>query len=150
MLERGDRAPEFEGLAESDDRVSLLSFRGQVVILYFYPKDNTPGCTRQACAFRDSFKLLQKKDVAIVGVSPDSPDSHDKFKSKFNLPFPLLSDPSHKVAEAYGVWKEKSMYGRKFMGVERSTFIINREGKIDAIYRKVKVDGHIEHLLGAL
>ena len=150
MLEPGDHAPEFEGLTESGDAVSLLSLRGQVVVLYFYPKDNTPGCTRQACAFRDHFELFQKKDVAIVGISPDGSDSHDKFKVKFDLPFPLLSDTSHKVAEAYGAWKEKSMYGHKFIGVERSTFVINREGKIEAIYRKVKINGHIEFLLKTL
>ncbi len=147
MLERGDKAPEFEGSIDGGGSLSLRSLRGQKVILYFYPKDNTPGCTREACEFRDHSTTFENAGAQVIGVSPDSPASHDRFKAKFDLPFPLLSDPDHKIAQAYGVWKEKSMYGRKFMGIERSTFVIDEKGRIAAVYRKVKVNGHVEALL---
>ena len=111
-------------------------------MLYFYPKDDTPGCTKEACDFRDAFPRFDKIDAVVVGVSPDSPDSHRKFKKKYSLPFRLLSDESHKVAESFGVWKEKSMYGRNYMGVERTTVIIDRKGRVARIFPKVKVPGH--------
>ena len=148
MLRPGDQAPEFKGL--TDASVSLASLKGQKIILYFYPKDNSPGCTREACAFRDHCGDFERRGVVVIGVSPDSSTSHDKFKKKFDLPFLLLSDSEHEVAEAYGVWREKSMYGRKFKGIERSTFVIDRQGKIESVYHKVKVNGHVEELLGAL
>ena len=150
MLQPGDTAPELEGPTDGGGGLSLESLRGRKVILYFYPKDNTPGCTLEACELRDHFTTFEKGGARIVGVSPDSTASHDKFKAKFDLPFPLLSDPDHKIAEAYGVWKEKSMYGRKFMGIERSTFVIDEKGAIAAVYRKVKVKGHVEALLEGL
>ena len=118
------------------------SLAGKNVVLYFYPKDDTPGCTKEACDFRDAFPRFDKIDAVVVGVSPDSPDSHRKFKKKYSLPFRLLSDESHKVAESFGVWKEKSMYGRKYMGVERTTVIIDRKGRVARIFPKVKVPGH--------
>ena len=150
MLEPGDKAPSFEGPTDGGGGISLQSLRGHKVILYFYPKDNTPGCTREACEFRDHFTSFERDGATIIGVSPDSTSSHDKFKAKFELPFPLLSDPDHKIAEAYGVWKEKSMYGRKYMGIERSTFVIDEKGRIAGVYRKVKVNGHVEALIGGL
>ena len=150
MLKEGDQAPGFEGPDDGNGRISLVHLKGQKIVLYFYPKDNTPGCTREACAFRDHFGSFHDKETAIIGVSPDSSHSHDKFKKKFNLPFSLLSDPDHKIALAYGVWKEKSMYGRKFMGIERSTFVIGRNGRIKSIHRKVRVNGHVEKVLETL
>ena len=150
MLEPGDKAPDFEAPTDGGGSLSLMGLRGRKVILYFYPKDNTPGCTREACDFRDHFDDFGKGGARILGVSPDSAASHDKFKAKFELPFPLLSDPDHKIAEAYGVWKEKSMYGRKFMGIERATFVIDEKGRIAAVHRKVKVNGHAEALLEGL
>ncbi len=150
MLQPGDKAPPFEGPTDGGSSVSLKSLRGHKVILYFYPKDDTPGCTREACEFRDHFPTFDEGGTRIIGVSPDSAASHDKFKTKFDLPFPLLSDPDHKIAETYGVWKEKSMYGREYMGVERSTFVIDEKGKIAAVYRKVKVNGHVRVLIDGL
>ena len=147
MLEAGDKAPEFEGTTDGGGRLSLKSLRGRKVVLYFYPKDNTPGCTREACDFRDRLTAFNQAGAVVVGVSPDTASSHDKFKAKLDLPFPLLSDSDHKITEAYGAWKEKSLYGRKFMGVERSTFVIDEAGDIAAAYRKVKVKGHVETLL---
>lgn len=150
MLKPGDQAPEFKGLTDADASVSLTSLRGQKVILYFYPKDNSPGCTQEACAFRNHFRDFEGRGVVIIGVSPDNLTSHEKFKTKLDLPFSLLSDSNHEVAEAYGVWKEKSMYGRKFKGIERSTFVIDQQGKIESVYHKVKINGHVEELLGTL
>ena len=125
---------------------SMDEFKGQKVILYFYPKDNTSGCTQEACDFRDNFNRLISK-ATIIGVSPDSIKSHQKFKANHNLNFLLLSDPEHKLAEKFGVWKEKSMYGRKYMGIERSTFILDKEGNIEKEWRKVKVKGHVDEIL---
>ncbi len=150
MLEVGDKAPEFTAPTDGGGKVTLKDLRGQKVILYFYPKDNTPGCTTEACDFRDNITALAEKGAAVVGVSPDGAASHDKFKSKFDLPFPLVSDPEHEISEAYGVWKEKSLYGRKFMGIERSTFVIDELGKIAEIHRKVKVKNHVDSLIEAL
>ena len=150
MLEVGDKAPEFTAPTDGGGKLTLKDLRGQKVILYFYPKDNTPGCTTEACDFRDNITALAEKGAAVVGVSPDGSASHDKFKSKFDLPFPLVSDPEHEISEAYGVWKEKSLYGRKFMGIERSTFVIDEKGKIAEIHRKVRVKNHVGSLIEAL
>lgn len=150
MIEINKKAPDFTLTADDGKKYSLKDFRGKKVILYFYPKDNTSGCTKEACSFRDNIKLFQKKNTVVIGVSKDSIDSHKKFKSKFNLPFPLLSDESLDVIKKYDVWKEKSMYGKKYYGIERSTFIIDEEGIVREIFRKVKVDGHIDEILAKL
>jgi thioredoxin-dependent peroxiredoxin len=145
----GKKAPEFTLAGSNGEDVSLKDFKGKTVVLYFYPKDDTPGCTKEACDFRDALKKFTSKKAVVLGVSPDSLKSHDKFIDKFELPFTLLSDPDHAVAEKYGVWVEKSMYGRKYMGIERSTFVIDPEGKLKAEFRKVKVDGHVDEVLAA-
>ena len=147
MLKVGDPAPHFTAPSDSGRDLSLKDFRGKKVILYFYPKDNTPGCTQQACDFRDAMGRLRSNGVAVLGVSPDSVASHQKFKQKHSLPFPLIVDEDHRIAQAYGVWQEKSLYGRKFMGIVRSTFVIDEKGKIAEVYEKVKVNGHVESLL---
>lgn len=136
--------------AEGQEKTfKLADFSGQQVVLYFYPKDNTSGCTQEACAFRDNYNRLLSKAV-VIGVSPDSIKSHIGFQQKQNLNFILLSDPEHKLSEAFGVWKEKSMYGRKYMGIERSTFILDEQGKIIREWRKVKVPGHVDEVLKSL
>ena len=150
MLEVGKKAPAFTLPNKEGEKVSLKDFAGKKVVLYFYPKDNTPGCTKEACDFRDSFPEFQNLDAVIIGVSPDSPESHKKFAAKYELPFILLSDTERKVLEKYGVWKEKSMYGRKYMGVERTTVIIDEKGKVVKIFPKVKVKGHAEEVKKAL
>ena len=145
----GDKAPEFT--AETDAGVlSLKDLRGKKVVLYFYPKDNTSGCTREACDFRDSHGKLVKKGVVVLGVSPDTPKSHVGFKAKHELPFTLVSDPDKAIANAYGVFQEKNMYGKKVMGIVRTTFVIDENGMLAAIYPKVKVDGHVAALLSTL
>lgn len=146
QLSVGDRAPEFTAVAVGGEygggrEVNLADFRGSPVVLYFYPKDDTPGCTAQACGLRDAWSDLSG-DAKIFGVSIDSAASHEKFITKYKLPFPLLSDPTKEIVNAYGVWVEKSMYGKKYMGAERSTFVIDGAGKIAAIFRKVKPDEH--------
>lgn len=146
MVEERKKAPSFSLQDGEGKKVSLSDFKGQKVVLYFYPKDMTSGCTKEACDFRDSFPNFKKLKTVVLGVSPDSVQSHKKFTDKYELPFTLLSDGEKEVVEKYGVWKEKSMYGKKYMGVERSTFIIDEEGKILKIFRKVKVDGHIEEV----
>ncbi len=146
-LKEGNKAPAFTLPSSSGKNVSLKDFLGSKVVLYFYPKDMTPGCTTEARNFRDMYKKFKDKNTVILGVSPDSVERHIKFIEKENLPFELLSDEDHKVAEKYGVWKEKSMYGRKYMGIERSTFLIDEEGRIIKIYRKVSVKGHCEGVL---
>lgn len=150
MVEINKKAPDFTLTADDGKKYSLNDFRGKKVILYFYPKDNTSGCTKEACNFRDNIKLFQKKNAVIIGISKDSIESHKKFKSKFNLPFHLLSDEALDAIKKYDVWKEKSMYGKKYYGVERSTFIIDEKGIVREIFRKVKVDGHIEEILDKL
>ncbi len=150
MPEVGKKAPDFSLLDQDGKKVSLKDLLGKKVILYFYPKDDTSGCTKEACSFRDEFPKFKKTDAVILGVSPDSIKSHKKFADKYDLPFSLLADEEKKVLEKYGVWKEKSMYGRKYMGVERTTFIIDVEGKIKKIFNKVKVDGHNKEVMEAL
>jgi peroxiredoxin Q/BCP len=149
-LQTGDAAPEFDLPATTGGRVSLRSLRGKAVVLYFYPKDDTSGCTKEACSFRDGIGEFRRRGAEILGVSMDSLDSHHKFAGKFSLPFPLLSDDDGKTCRAYGVYQKKSMYGREYWGIERSTFVINPQGRLAAVYRKVKVDGHDQEVLQAL
>jgi peroxiredoxin Q/BCP len=144
MVEEGDMAPDFELEADDGSTVKLSQYRGKEVVLYFYPKDGSSGCTKEACDFRDSVSWFDKMGIVVLGISKDGMESHRKFKAKNNLNFPLLSDPDVEVHKKYGVWKEKSMYGRKFMGAERTTFLIGEDGKVKKIFRKVKVPGHVE------
>ena len=146
----GAKAPAFSAPDQSGRTVSLSDFAGAKLVLYFYPKDDTPGCTTEACSFRDEHSAFQKKGAAVIGISPDSAKSHAKFIEKFTLPFTLLADADHKIAGAYGVWVEKSMYGKKYMGVERSTFVIDPQGKLGAVYRKVKPAEHTAEVLAGL
>jgi peroxiredoxin Q/BCP len=150
MLDVGKKAPDFSLLNQDEKEISLKDFIGQKVVLYFYPKDDTSGCTKEACSFSDDLPKFSKIDAVILGVSPDSVKSHKKFSEKYKLKFDLLADDEKKVVEKYGVWKEKSMYGRKYMGVGRTTFIIDENGKIKKIFNKVKVDGHNKEVLEAL
>ena len=143
----GDKAPAFTLPANGGGKISLKDFKGKPVVLYFYPKDDTSGCTAEACAFRDALPNFSKVKAAIVGISRDSVESHDKFKKKYGLTFPLVSDEDGKVCKAYGTWAEKSMYGRKYMGIERSTFLIDGKGIVRNVWRKVKVPGHAEEVL---
>jgi peroxiredoxin Q/BCP len=150
-VSEGKAAPAFSLPASNGKKVSLKDFKGdRQVVLYFYPKDNTSGCTRQACGFRDSITKVRRAKAVVLGVSRDSLASHDKFVAKYELPFLLLSDEDGAVCEKYGVIKEKNMYGKKVMGIERSTFVLGTDGKVKKIFRKVKVDGHIEEVLAAL
>ena len=150
MIEAGQPAPSFSAPGADGSTVTLESLRGRYVVLYFYPKDDTPGCTTEACELRDAFPRFDSADATVLGVSPDSVASHQKFKKKFSLPFTLLADTDHAIAEAYGVWKEKSMYGRKYLGIERSTFLIDPAGTIAHIWRKVKAEGHAAEVAAAL
>ncbi len=150
MLQEGDKAPDFSAKDDKGNDVSLKDFRGKKLVLYFYPKDDTTGCTAEACDFRDNLARVKRKGAIVVGVSPDSEKKHAKFKTKYELTFPLLADEEKKIVTDYGVWKEKSMYGRKYMGVERTTFIIDEKGKIEKIFSKVKVAGHVDEVLAAL
>jgi len=150
MIEVGKKAPAVKLEDQNGNEINLADYKGKKVVLYFYPKDNTSGCTKEACNFRDSFPKFKGVKAVIFGVSPDSVASHKKFAEKYDLPFSLLADPEKKVLEAFGVWKEKSMYGKKYMAVERTTVIINEEGKISKIFPKVKVEGHTEEVLSAL
>jgi len=145
----GDKAPSFTLPADGGGKVSLKDFKDKTVVLYFYPKDDTSGCTAEACAFRDALPDFSKVKAEIIGISRDPVKSHDKFKAKYDLPFPLASDEDGKVCEAYGTWVEKSMYGRKYMGIERSTFLIDGKGVIRNVWRKVKVPGHADEVLKA-
>lgn len=147
MIREGDEAPDFTLQADDGTEVSLSDYRGKKVVLYFYPKDGTPGCTREAIEFRNIFEEFMKEDAVILGVSKDSVQSHQKFKRKHELPFTLLSDPEGKVLDLYGVWKKRSLYGRTFMGTERTTFLIDERGILKKIYRKVKVKGHAQACL---
>jgi thioredoxin-dependent peroxiredoxin len=146
-LKVGDLAPDFETVNDKDETVKLSDFRGRRVVLYFYPKDNTSGCTTQACGFRDRYPAITEKNAVVLGVSPDNVKSHQKFRDKFELPFPLLVDTDHRIAEAYDTWREKSMYGRKYMGILRSHFVIDEEGRIvDAHYNVKASDGPAQAL----
>lgn len=150
MVDVGDRAPGFDLPATGGGRVSLAGLRGKKVVLYFYPSDGTPTCTKQACAFRKGAAMIEGAEGVIVGISPDGVESHDKFRTKYRLPFVLVADEGHKVADAYGVWVKKSMFGVKYMGIERTTFVIDRAGKVAAVFRKVRVKGHVEAVGEAL
>jgi peroxiredoxin Q/BCP len=141
-IEAGQTAPAFTLTADDGSKVRLADLKGSPVVLYFYPKDDTPGCTKEACAFRDRHKELQKLGVKVVGVSPDSVESHVKFRDKYKLNFPLLADADHKLAEKFGAWREKNMYGKKSMGVQRSTFLIDAKGKVAKVWKRVSVEGH--------
>ena len=150
MLKEGDKAPNIKLETDSGEAFDLSGLRGKKVVLFFYPKASTPGCTVEACEFRDDLKKFTKKDTAIVGVSPDKPTAQAKFKTKYDLPFTLLADEDKAAAHAYGVWKEKNMYGKKVMGIERTTFVIGPDGKIEKIYNKVKAAGHAAQVLADL
>src|ERR1700693_1789381 len=146
LLEPGDKAPDFKTPDQDGKSVALKDFAGKKVVLYFYPKDDTPGCTVEACAFRDGIDEIKKRGAIVLGVSIDSVESHKKFKNKFDLNFPLLADTDKKLAEAYGTWKEKSMYGKKYMGIERTTFLVGADGKIAKIFPEVKTEGYAEQV----
>lgn len=146
----GQKAPDFRAKDQDGKTWSLGDFRGKDLVLYFYPKDDTPGCTKQACGFRDSIHHFTKTGAAVVGVSPDTVESHKRFAEKHGLVFTLLADPDHKIAEAYDVWQEKNMYGKRFFGVTRSTFVIDPDGVIRKVYGRVRVEGHPEELLEVL
>ena len=150
MVDEGTPAPEFELRSDEGETVKLSALRGKPVVLYFYPKDDTPGCTTEACEFRDAYDRFRQQGVEILGVSPDTEASHQKFKSKYELPFTLLADPEHEVAEAYGVWKEKRNYGKTYHGVERSTFVIDAEGKVARAMRGIRPAGHAAQVLETL
>jgi thioredoxin-dependent peroxiredoxin len=150
MLTPGKKAPSFSLASDSGEAVTLAGLKGRKVVLYFYPKDDTTGCTVEACEFRDNWPAVRKAGAVVLGVSPDGVASHLKFKKKFELPFPLLADEGHAVAERYGVWGEKSMYGRKYFGVNRTTFVIDEEGRIVKVFEKVKPKGHAAEVLEAV
>jgi peroxiredoxin Q/BCP len=148
-LEVGDKAPDFTLPTDGDGSITLSKLKGKKVVLYFYPKDDTSGCTAEACAFRDLFPRFKKMDAEVIGISRDSIARHDKFKKKYELPFTLAADTEGKVTEDYGVWVQKSLYGRKYMGIERATFLIDEKGKIQQIWHKVKVPGHADEVMAA-
>lgn len=146
MISEGDRSPEFSLQADDNSVVTSDSLKGKKAILFFYPKDDTSGCTKEACAFRDAVPEFGKIDAIVLGVSPDDIDSHRKFKKKYELPYKLLVDENHRLADAFGVWKEKSLYGRKYMGIERTTVILDKNGRVARIFPKVKVPGHVQEV----
>ena len=146
----GKKSPKFKGLDQNGNAIQLADFEGQTLVIYFYPKDNTPGCTAQACDIRDNYKALNKKKIAIIGVSCDDEKSHNKFINKFELPFPLIADTEQKMVSQFGVWVEKSMYGRSYMGIARTTFIIDAKGIISHIIEKVDTKNHTAQILAAL
>ncbi len=146
MLQKGEKAPEFSANDQNDNTISLSQFKGRKVVLYFYPKDDTPGCTKEACSLRDNYEAMISKGFVVLGVSPDTVESHKKFAAKFNLPFPLLADPELKIVKAYGAWGEKKMYGKTYEGLLRSTFIIDQDGFIEEVIAKVKTDTHAEQI----
>jgi peroxiredoxin Q/BCP len=150
MIEEGKPAPDFELATDAGERVKLSDYRGQPVVLYFYPKDDTPGCTAEACGFRDSYTDFEKRGAVVLGVSPDDEASHVKFKNKFSLPFTLLADPEHQVADRYGVWGEKKYAGKTYWGINRTTFVIDADGNVVKVMKNVKPDGHPEQVLAAL
>jgi thioredoxin-dependent peroxiredoxin len=148
--EPGTKAPAFTLTADDGSKVKLANLKGSPVVLYFYPADDTPGCTREACAFRDRAAELRKLGAKVFGISPDDVNSHARFRDKFKLNFPLLADPDHRVAEKFGAWREKNMYGKTLMGIARSTFLIGPDGVIEKVWKSVKVDGHDEKVLASL
>ena len=150
MPEKGEKAPDFTATTDAGEQISLSSLRGKKVVLYFYPRDNTPGCTQEACDFRDREEALAAKDAVVLGVSTDSVKSHESFKAKHSLPFTLLADPDKALVSAYGVYREKKQYGRSYMGTVRTTFVIDEEGVIANVFNKVKVNGHADAVLEAL
>ena len=150
MVSVGKSAPAFSLNTDAGEKLSLKDLRGRPVVLYFYPKDDTPGCTVEACEFRDAFPRFKGSKAVILGISPDSVKSHQKFKEKFDLPFTLLADEDHAIAEKYGVWQKKSMYGRTYMGIARTTFVIDQDGKVAKIFEKVKPKGHAEEVEQAI
>lgn len=147
MPEAGTPAPDFEGKTQTGETVRLSDFRGKKVALYFYPKDDTPGCTKQACNLRDHLQTLREAGIVVLGVSGDDVDSHRKFAGKYHLPFPLIADPEHEILEKYGVWGERNLYGRKFMGIKRTTFLIDENGVIRHVFKRPKVSEHAEEIL---
>ena len=147
LLAEGSKAPAFKGINEKGETIKLSDFKDQKLVLYFYPKDSTPGCTAEACDLRDNYNTLIKQGYAVVGVSPDSPKSHTKFIEKYELPFSLIADEDHSIADAFGAWGEKSMYGKKYMGILRSTFIINEKGIIERVIEKVNTKAHAKQVL---
>ena len=149
MPKEGTTAPAFKTTDQNGESVSLKDLRGQKVVLYFYPKDDTPGCTKEACSFRDAYSKFKKQDITVLGVSPDKEASHQKFVTKYQLPFTLLADTDHSIAESYGVWGEKKFMGRTYMGVHRTTFLIDEKGKIRKIFEKVKPEDHASEVLEA-
>ena len=150
MPKLGERAPEFTLMGHDGRSVSLADLRGRPVVLYFYPRDDTPGCTKEACGFRDTWSEVEKTGAAVFGVSPDSVASHEKFRTKYRLPFTLLSDPDHAVAEAYGAWGEKSMYGKRYQGILRTTFLIDEAGIVRRVFENVRPAGHADDVLAAV
>ena len=150
MVSEGTPAPDFTLTSDSGTQVTLSELRGKPVVLYFYPKDDTPGCTLQACDIRDAWAEFESRGAVVLGVSPDTVSSHVKFREKYELPFPLLADPEHEVAERYGVWVEKEMAGKTYMGIERSTFVIDAEGNVASVMRRVKPDAHADDVLAVL
>jgi peroxiredoxin Q/BCP len=150
VVEEGTPAPDFELRGDEGETVKLSALRGKPVVLYFYPKDDTPGCTTEACEFRDAYDTYREQGIEVLGVSPDDVASHGKFKSKYELPFTLLADPDHRTAEAYGVWKEKRNYGKTYMGIERSTFVIDADGKVAKAMRGIRPAGHAAKVLETL
>jgi thioredoxin-dependent peroxiredoxin len=150
VIEEGKPAPDFELKSDTGETVRLSDFRGKPVVLYFYPKDDTPGCTTQACGIRDDWSTFEQTGAAVLGVSPDSEQSHAKFRQKYGLPFTLLADTDHELTERYGFWVEKNNYGKKYMGVERSTVVIDADGNVARVFRRVKPDGHVQQVLTAL
>ena len=149
MVKEGTTAPSFKTTDANGEPVNLKDFRGKKVVLYFYPKDDTPGCTKEACSFRDAFSKFKKQGITILGVSPDSEKSHQKFTAKYKLPFTLLADTDHSIADAYGVYGEKKFMGRTYMGIHRTTFLIDEKGKIKKVFEKVKPEDHADEVLGA-
>jgi peroxiredoxin Q/BCP len=150
MVEEGKPAPDFELTSDSGETVRLSDFRGKPVVVYFYPRDDTPGCTAQACGIRDNYEAFGERGAVVLGISPDDEGSHVKFKQKYGLPFTLLADPDHEVAERYGVWGERKLYGKTYMGIQRSTFVVDRDGNVARVMRRVKPDTHVEQVLQAL
>jgi len=148
-VDEGKKAPDFTAATDGGGKLKLSDLKGKTVILYFYPKDDTTGCTREACGFRDSLPDFSKARATVIGVSKDSVERHDKFKAKYDLPFTLVSDTDGKICEKYGTWIEKSLYGRKYMGIDRATFLIDKTGTVHKVWRKVKVPGHVEAVLEA-